>query len=118
MITFPASGDDRAVQHIPRIRKFVADLHKRMPYFPMFLNLDPRIGMRMVYFGCLADMEATRSNPDGSVRTDALHPSLLEATKSSIRGIQQACRLIQIDEAPFVEKILEPYDQSHRRWLL
>lgn len=118
IMTFPADGDDRPVQHIPRIRAFVADLHKRMPYFPIFLNFDQTLCMHMVYFGSLADIEATEVRPDGSVRTNMVHPSVLAATKAALTGIRRACTPLNIDWKPHAEAILAPYDPQMRGALL
>lgn len=116
-ITFPAAGDPRPVQHIPRIRTFVADLHKRMPYFPLFFDFDPRVGTRQVYFGCLADTAATQLMPNGQVGTDIMHPSLLAATQAALVGIQRAYAPLSIDCQACVAAILEPYDPATRRSL-
>ncbi|HWM69793.1 MAG TPA: hypothetical protein VNO35_24660 [Steroidobacteraceae bacterium] len=118
IITFPALGDDRPVQHIRRVRAFVADLHRRMPYFPVFLDFDDRHGMRMVYFGCLADTAATEVRPDGAVGTNMGDPSVLEAIKTSLVGIRRACSPLGIDWKPCAEAMIAPYDAEIRRTLL
>jgi hypothetical protein len=118
IIAFPALGDERPVQHIPRIRAFVADLHRRMPSFPLFLDFHPQLSMRMVYFGCLANIEATMVRPDGLISTDLAHPAVLAATREALVGVHRACTLFNIDWKPHLEAILAPYDLELREKLL
>jgi len=118
IITFPAAGDPRPVQHIPRVRAFVADLHRRLPYFPLFLNLDRARGMQMVYFGCLADPEATKVGPGDAVAVNAYHRSMLEATRSALAAISTACAPLRIDWSGCAQALLAPYDEETRELLL
>jgi len=118
IITFPAAGDPRPVQHIPRVRAFVADLQRRLPYFPLFLNFDPAHGMQMVYFGCLADLEATKVGPGDVVGVNAYHPSVLEPTRRALAAIREACAPLQIDWDACAQALLAPYDEETRQSLL
>ena len=118
IITCPAAGDPRPVQHIPRVRAFVADLHRRLPYFPLFLTLDPAHYRQLVYFGCLADVEATKVGPDGGIGLDAYHPSVLEATRTALSAIRDACTPLGIDWSGCAEGLLAPYDEETRQYLL
>ena len=118
IITFPAAGDPRPIQHIPRVRAFVADLQRRLPYFPLFLSLEPAHHMQLVYFGCLADAAATKVGPDGALGLDAYHPSVIEATRHALAAIRDACTPLQIDWSGCAAGLLAPYDESTRRSLL
>lgn len=118
IVTFPADGDTRPVQHIPRIRAFVNKLHLSIPHFPLFLDLDPKHGMWMVYFGCLADAEATATVSDDRFMFDAGHPSVLAVISPALRGLRRACEPLQIDWMPCAEAIVQPLEHSVRLGLL
>lgn len=118
IITFPADGDSRPVQLIPRIRAFVNKLQLNIPHFPLFLDLDPKHGMWMLYFGCLADADATKVIPGDQFMFDGAHPSVLVVIKSTLRGLRRACEPFQIDWLPCAAAIVEPFEESTRFDLL
>lgn len=118
IVSFPADGDPRPVQHIPRIRAFVDKLHSSIPHFPLFLDLDPKHGMWMVYFGCLADAEATTAVSDDEFMFDTGHPSVLAVIKPTLSGLRRACEPRQIDWMPCAEAIVQPFARSTRVELL
>jgi hypothetical protein len=116
IISFPASGDPRPIQRIPEVRRFVADLHKRMRHFPLFLNFDPKHLMHLVYFGCLADEQATRVQGT-DVALDMLDQSFVQRMGESLTAIRDVCRPLKLDWHPSVRQILAVYDRPTRRSL-
>jgi hypothetical protein len=118
LVTFPAHGDERPVQHIPRIRTFVSDLHRRVPHFALFLNFDPKHCMHLVYYGCLAAPEATQVRPIGEVMFDVYHPTVLQAIGESLQGMRHACEPRGIAWKPHAERIAAPFDDATRRQIL
>lgn len=118
IVTFPAYGDVRPVQHIPGIRAFVNKLHLDIPHFPLLLDLDPKHGMWMVYFGCLADAAATTTVSDDQFMFDAGHASVLAVLRSTLSGLRKACDPLRIDWIPCAEAILQPFEESVRVELL
>ncbi len=118
IVTFPADGDSRPVQLIPRIRAFVNKLQASVPHFPLFLDLDPEHGMWMIYFGCLADAGATKVISGDQFAFDGAHPSVLVVIRSTLRGLRKACEPFQIDWQPCAAAIVQPFEQSTRIDLL
>lgn len=118
IITFPADGDPRPVQHIARIRAFAADLHKRIPHFPLFLNFSPEHHMWLTYFGCLADPEATKLLSNDSVRFEGTHPTVLVAVQESLIGLRDACDPLSINWESCANTLVAPFDADTRRDLL
>jgi len=118
IVTFPVDGDPRPVQHIPPIRAFVNKLHSSIPHFPLFLDLDPNHGMWMVYFGCLADAEATTGVSEDQFMFDTGHPSVLAVIRPTLSGLRRVCEPLQIDWMPCAEAIVQPFEQSTRVELL
>lgn len=118
IVTFPADGDSRPVQLIPRIRAFVNKLQASAPHFPLFLDLDPQHGMWMMYFGCLADAKATKVISGDQFMFDGAHSSVLVVIKSTLRGLRKACEPFQIDWMPCATAIVQPFEKSIRIDLL
>lgn len=112
IVTFPADGDSRPVQLIPRIRAYVNKLQASVPHFPLFLDLDPQHGMWMMYFGCLADAGATKVISGDRFMFDAAHPSVLVVITSTLRGLRKACEPFQIDWMPCAAAIVQPFEQA------
>lgn len=113
-ITFPVDNDPRPIQRIPEVRRFVADLHRRMRYFPMYLNFDPKYSMHLVYFGCLADEAATQVQGD-NVGLNLLHGSLIGRMKESLEAIRSTCNRESLDWKPLVRGMLAIFDVDVRR---
>jgi len=113
-ITFPVDNDPRPIQRIPEVRRFVADLHRRMRYFPMYLNFDPKYSMHLVYFGCLADEAATQVQGD-NVGLNLLHGSLIARMKESLEAIRSTCNRECLDWKPLVHRMLAIFDVDVRR---
>lgn len=109
IITFPADQDPRPVQHIPRIRAYVRKLHACLVHFPLFLDLDPKHGMWMLYFGCLADVESTEVLSGDEFRFNAGHPSVLPVIKSTLDGLRKSCEPLHIDWLPCANAIVQPF---------
>jgi len=118
IVTFPADGDVRPVQHIPRIRAFVNKLHLDIPHLPLLLDLDPKHGMWMVYFGCLADAAATTTVSDDQFMFDAGHASVLTVIRSTLSGLRKACDPLRINWIPCAEAIVQPFEEAVRVELL
>lgn len=113
IITFPVDEDPRPIWSIPEVRNFVADLHKKLPYFPMYLNLDPNLDQHLTYFGCLADPSALQ--PQGSfTRFDAAHPSVIERIRESAGAIRAVCKKCGIPYRPILESLLGIYPIKQR----
>ncbi len=108
-ITFPVDNDPRPIQRIPEVRRFVADLHRRMRYFPMYLNFDPKYSMHLVYFGCLADEAATQVQGD-NVGLNLLHGSVIARMKESLEAIRDTCNRQDLDWKPLVCRMLAIFD--------
>lgn len=115
-ITFPVDNDSRPIQRIPEVRRFVADLHRRMRYFPMYLNFDRKYRMHLVYFGCLADEAATQVQGD-NVGLNMLDCSLIARMKESLEAIRNTCNRQGLDWKPLVRGMLAIFDVNMRRTL-
>jgi hypothetical protein len=113
IISFPVANDLRPIQKIPEVRQFVADLHKRMRYFPMYLNFDQKYKMHLVYFGCLADETATRASGN-EIQVDMLHNSYITRMRESLHAIRDTCRPLGLDWKRSVRGILGPFDRNTR----
>jgi hypothetical protein len=113
-IAFPVNNDPRPIQRIPEVRRFVADLHHRMRYFPMYLNFDPKYSMHLVYFGCLADEAATEVQGD-NVGLNMLHGSLIALMKESLVAIRNTCNRQGLEWKPLVRGMLAIFDVKMRR---
>jgi hypothetical protein len=114
IITFPVDEDPRPIWHISEVRNFVADLHRKLPYFPIYLNLDPRLNQHLTYFGCLADEAALQ--PQGPLtRLDLANPSVIECIRESAQAIRAACKENEIPCKPILESLLGiyPIEQRH-----
>lgn len=114
ILSFPVDGDPRPIQHIPEVRRFVADVHKRMRYFPLYLSFDVKYKMHLVYFGCLADEEATTVT-GGAVALNLLHDSFVLRTREALQAIVDACDPLQLDWRTAVRQILSVFDQDTQR---
>lgn len=112
LLSFPAHGDPRPVQHIERIRAYIGDLHRRVPYFPIFLTLDPAARMWMMYFGCLADPQATCVLPGDRVSFQGDHPTVLAALLESLAGVRHACTELGIDAQPYLRGLVAPFPKD------
>jgi hypothetical protein len=114
VITFPVDNDPRPIQRIPEVRRFVADIHKRMRYFPMYLNFDPKLEMHLVYFGCLAEESATEWRGT-QIGINLLHRSVTTTIKESLVAIREACIPLGLDWKQPVRSILSPFDRAVRK---
>jgi len=114
IISFPASNDPRPIQRIPEIRRFVADLHQRMRYFPMYLNFENKYSMHLVYFGCLADETATLVS-GSEVQFNMLHSSCVSRMRESLNAIRNTCRPLGLDWKLSVREILAVFDVNTLR---
>ena len=61
IISFPASNDPRPIQRIPEIRRFVADLHQRMRYFPDV----PQLRKQVQHASCIFWLLGRRNGDSG-----------------------------------------------------
>lgn len=113
-IAFPVNNDPRPIQRIPEVRRFVADLHRRMRYFPIYLNFDPKYSMHLVYFGCLADEVAIVVQGE-NVAINLLHSSCIARMKESFESIRTTCNRQAIDWKPLVRGMLAIFDVNIRR---
>lgn len=113
IITFPVDNDPRPIQRIPEVRRFVADLHNRMRYFPIYLNFDPKLQMHLVYFGCLAEESATEWR-DGQIGINLLHRSVTSKMKEALIAIRDICIPLGLDWKWAVRGILSPFDHTVR----
>lgn len=118
LLSFPAHGDPRPVQHIERIRIYIADLHRRVPYFPIFLTLKPAAEMWMMYFGCLADPEATTVLPGERISFRGDHPTVLAALLESLAGVRHACTVLDIDAQPYLNGLVAKFPDEMGRALI
>lgn len=62
-LTFALDEDPRAVWEIQESRSYVQALFEAMPYFPYFLHPHPAFGHFMLFFSCLADLDALWKAP-------------------------------------------------------
>jgi hypothetical protein len=114
IISFPVAADPRPIQRIPEVRRFVADLHDRMRYFPFYLNFDRKYAMHLVYFGCLADEDAIQVKGT-DVRLDMLNESFVLKVTESLQAIRETCRSLNLNWQRSARQILAVYDESIRR---
>ena len=114
MIAFPVDDDPRPIWEIPEVRSFMQKLHNDLPYFPMYLDFDPRLQQHLTYYGCLADSSAMEK-VDGGVRLHLEHPSVVSAIHQSIIGIRRACQTVGIDSGPFETSLIQVYDVSRQQ---
>jgi hypothetical protein len=114
VLSFPVDNDPRPIQRIPEIRRFVSDLHKRMRYFPMYLNFDPKLSMHLVYFGCLAD-EAATVWKGSQIGFNMLHSSVVSKMKEALPAVKETCVPLKLDWKDSVRSILSPFDHATRK---
>jgi hypothetical protein len=114
VITFPVDNDPRPIQRIPEVRRFVADIHKRMRYFPMYLNFDPKLEMHLVYFGCLAEESATEWQ-GAQIGINLLHRSVTIKIKEALTAIREVCVPLGLYWKQPVREILLPFDHAVRQ---
>ena len=107
VLTFPLDADPRDVWEIPEARRFVANLHKAMPYFPGYLHFRQELGMFMVYFGCLADADAFENRT-----IDLNHSSIRNRLAESIATFGKVAASMGKDPRPVWRTILSPYPVS------
>jgi hypothetical protein len=114
IITFPVDEDPRPIWSIPEVRNFVADLHQKLPYFPMYLNLDSRLGQHLTYFGCLADPSALQTQGP-LTQFDVANPSVIERVRESAQAIRAVCQKNGIPYKSILESLLAiyPFEQRH-----
>jgi hypothetical protein len=96
VIIFPVDNDPRPIQRIPEVRRLVADLHKRMRYFPVYLNFDPKLQMQLAYFGCLAEEGATEWK-EGQIGINLLHTSVTTKMTETLTAIRDVCIPLGLD---------------------
>ena len=103
ILVFPLDQDPRGVWEIPEARRFVANLHEAMPYFPAYLQFRQEFGMFMVYFGCLADPEAV---DDGKL--NLTHPSVTKRLSESLIAVGFLAAGLGKDVRPIWRTMLSP----------
>ena len=83
-LVFSVEEDEREITMIPEVRAYVRSLHGAFPGFAYYLDFDPRLGMFLAWFGCLAEPAALSS---GGTTLQIMHPSVLKALGESLSGI-------------------------------
>jgi hypothetical protein len=107
ILAFPLDDDPRYLWDIPEARRFVANLHEAMPYFPCYLNFREETNMFLAYFGCLADHEALANE-----QLELEHPSLFERVAESLNAIGRLALTLKTDPRPIWRTMLSIYPPS------
>lgn len=108
VLEFPLDHDPRPLWEIPEVRRFMLDLHRRLPYFPMYLNPDPRVRTFMVYFGPISEPGAVRTTGD-TAEIDLAHPSVLVRVWESLAATRALCAEHGLDFQRIATNILSSY---------
>jgi hypothetical protein len=107
VLVFPSTDSDpRPVTLIPEVRRFITNLHDRMPYFPVYLNFHPKLGTFFLYFGCLADRAAL--SKDGT-EIKVTHDTVGIRVFESLTAIAGIAGRLGIDHKPVARSIVAPY---------
>jgi hypothetical protein len=109
VLQFPVPQDPRPPARIPEVRAFVADLHRRLPYFPLYFDFSPEHQMHLIYFGCLADLEAIETHGN-KFRVRLEHDSVANAVARTVIGTRIICQRLHWDWEPFARSIAAVYD--------
>lgn len=116
VLTFPLDHDSRSIWDIPEVRRFMADLHRRIPYFPMFLNFEPRQSMFLTYYGPLCDLNALE-NRQGRIFVDLAHMSVLQLVRESLTECHSISKRYGLDYGSIADNILQCYEPAARQQL-
>jgi hypothetical protein len=103
ILVFPLDKDPRGVWDIPEARRFIANLHEAMPYFPAYLHFRQEFGMFMVYFGCLADPDALTGG-----NLDLNHRSVTRRLSESLTAVGLLALNLGKDPRPVWRTMLSP----------
>ena len=116
ILIFPSTdADPRPVTLIPEVRRFIANLHDRLPYYPVFLNMNPKLGMFFAYFGCLADPSVI--SKDGTT-FDITHRSVVSRVLESLVAISNLADELKMDYNSVAASIVAVYPPPHAKILL
>jgi hypothetical protein len=116
ILIFPSTdADPRPVTLIPEVRRFIENLHDRLPYYPVFLNMNSNLGMFFAYFGCLADRSVI--SKDGTT-FDITHRSVVSRVLESLVAISNLADALKIDYNSVAASIVAVYPPPQAEILL
>lgn len=113
LFTFDVRDDPRPVWKIPEARAVVAKIFAALPYFPYFLARSTEAGAFLVFWGCVADLEAVEDTG-----VDFAHRSVVEKLALSLAAIDDLARELGEDPAEVRRDVLSALPDSYVNWFL
>ncbi len=112
LVSFPLDADPREIRDIPEVRRFIATLFDRLPYFPFFLHPAPQLAMGLMFFGSLVPADAW--GDDGAL--SLVHPEVVDAVAASLREAARVCGALGVTPEAAADQILSLFPADYGEW--